>query len=101
VPATWPTKRRNSMPRSNAKKMPGFGSVAEVTKFFETHDMGDYPDQLPEVDFDIALKRRKYLVAIDGKLMCKLAEIAKAKKLPAQKLIHNWLEEKVIKTDRH
>jgi hypothetical protein len=52
------------------------------------------------VDFDIALKRHKYLVAIDGKLMSKLTEIAKAKKLPAQKVIHDWLEEKVIKTNR-
>ncbi len=88
------------MPRSNAKKMPALESVAEVTRFFETHDMGDYPDQLPEVDFDIALKRRKYLVAIDGKLMCQLTEIAKAKKLPAQTLIQNWLEERVVKTNR-
>jgi hypothetical protein len=88
------------MPRSNAKKMPAFESVAEVVKFFETHDMGDYPDQLPEVDFDIALKRRKYLVAIDGKLMRQLTEIAKEKRLPAQKLIQNWLEEKVVKMNR-
>ena len=80
--------------------MPALESVAEVTRFFETHDMGDYPDQLPEVDFDIALKRRKYLVAIDGKLMCQLTEIAKAKKLPAQTLIQNWLEERVVKTNR-
>ena len=88
------------MPRSNAKKMPSFESVAEVTKFFETHDMGDYPDQLPEADFDINLKKRTYLVAIDGKLMCQLTEIAKAKNLPAQKLIQNWLEEKVVKMNR-
>lgn len=88
------------MPRSNAKKLPTFESVVEVTKFFETHDMGDYPDQLPEVDFDIAFKRRKYLVAIDGKLMRQLTEIAKVKRLPAQKLIHDWLEEKVIKTNK-
>jgi hypothetical protein len=88
------------MPRSNAKKMPEFESVAEVTHFFETHDMGDYPGQLPEVDFDISVKRRKYLVAIDGKLMHQLTEIAKVKKLPAEKLIHNWLAEKVVKAKR-
>ena len=88
------------MPRSNTKKMPSFDSVTEVTKFFETHDMGDYSDQLPEVDFDITLKRRKYLVAIDEKLMSQLTKVAKAKNLPTQKLIHDWLEEKVIKTNR-
>jgi hypothetical protein len=63
-------------------------------------DLVEGGSRYQEVDFNIALKRRKYLVAIDGNLMRQVTEIAKAQKLPAQVLIHNWLEEKVVRTRR-
>ena len=88
------------MPKNKTRKLPVFGSVGEVTRFFDIHDMGHYAAQLPEAKFDIAIKKRKYLVAIDGKLMTKLTEIAKSKKLPAQQLINSWLEEKVLEPNR-
>ena len=84
------------MAKSKNKNLPAFGSVTELTRFFETHDMGDYADQLPEAKFDVTMKRRKYLVAIDGKLMSKVTRIAKSKNLPAEQLINSWLEEKVL-----
>jgi len=92
-------KERNLYGKNGSKKLPSFGSIDEVVRFFETHDMGDYAEQMPEAKFDVAIKRRKYLVAIDGKLMSKLTEIAKSKKLPAEKLIKSWLEEKLLEPD--
>ena len=79
------------------KKLPEFGSVGELVRFFDDHDMGEYAEDLREVKFDITIKRRKYLVAIDGSLMDKVSEIARSKNLPAEQLITSWLEEKVLK----
>jgi hypothetical protein len=33
--------------------MPTFGSLDELVKFFETHDFGEYWDQMPEAHFDM------------------------------------------------
>ena len=87
------------MPRSKSKKLPSFESIDELVRFFETHDMSTYADQMPEARFDIAIKKRKFLIAIDGKLMSKLTEVAKSKKLPAERLISSWLEEKLLEPD--
>ena len=84
------------MPKSRSRKLPEFGSIAELTRFFDTHDMGEYAKELPEAHFEVTMKSRKYLVAIDGKLMSKVTKIARSKKLPPEQLTTSWLEEKVL-----
>ena len=65
--------------------------------FFDTHDMGEYWERMPEASFDISIKRRKHLVAIDEEIVPKLNEIAKSRKISAAKLINTWLKEKLSK----
>ena len=57
--------------------------------------MGDYWDQMPEVDFDVDIKTRKNLVAIDEEIIPRLNEIAKSKKVSSERLINTWLREKI------
>jgi hypothetical protein len=83
------------MARSKSKTLPKFESLNELVKFFDSHDMGDYWDQMPEVDFDVDIKTSQYLVAIDEELITKLNEIAKSKKVSTEKLINTWLREKI------
>jgi hypothetical protein len=85
------------MAGSKSKAPPKFESLDELVKFFDTHDMGEYWDQMQEADFDIEIKRRKHLVAIDEELVPKLNEIAKSKRVSSEKLINTWLKEKICK----
>jgi hypothetical protein len=39
--------------------------VNELVEFFDKHDMGEYWDQLPKAEFEVNIKTRKHLVAID------------------------------------
>jgi len=48
------------------KSLPRFKSLGKLVEFFETHDMGDYANDMPEVHFDVNIKRRTHLVAIDA-----------------------------------
>ena len=41
------------MGRSKSKTLPEFESLEECIEFFDTHDMGEYWEQLPEADFEI------------------------------------------------
>jgi len=83
------------MTRSRSKPLPKFESLDEVVNFFDAYDMGDYWDQLPEAHFDVNIKARKHLVAIDEEIVAKLNEAAKSRKVSSERLVNNWLREKL------
>jgi len=90
-------RKENSMARSKSKTLPKHESYDEMVEFFEAHDLGDYWDQMPEAEFEVNIKRRKHLVAIDEEIVPKLNEIAKSKQVTSEKLINSWLKEKLYK----
>ncbi len=79
--------------RDNSHSLPTFETFDELVEFFDTHDLGEY--DLPEVRFDVHIKRRTYLVAVDAKLAHQIAHIAQAQGTSFEKLIHRWLREKI------
>jgi len=85
------------MARNKSKIMPASRSLDDLVKFFDTHDTGEYWKQLPEAHFDVNIKRRKHLIAIDAEISGKLTEIAQSKKVSSQKLVNSWLKEKIRK----
>jgi translation initiation factor RLI1 len=85
------------MAKSKAKTLPEMKSTDELVNFFETHDMGDYWEQMPEADFEIKIKRRQHLIALEEDVVTKVTEIAKAKKVSSEALINTWLKEKLRK----
>ncbi len=54
------------MAKNKSKGLPLSRSLDELVEFFDTRDMGEYWEQMPEAHFDIDIKRRTHLVAIDG-----------------------------------
>ena len=88
------------MAKSKSATLPKFKSLDELVGFFDTHDMGEYWEQMPEASFesfDISIKRRNHLVAIDEEIIPKLNEIAKSREISSEKLINTWLKEKLSK----
>ncbi len=84
------------MARSKSKRPLPARSLNELVEFFDTHDMGEYWEEMPEVQFETDIKKSTHLVAIDEKLLDRLSAIAKSKHLSAEALIHSWLEEKMM-----
>ena len=64
------------MTENKSKKLPKFNSTEELVDFFDTHDLGEYEENLQEVDFDVDLKLKHYLVSVELNLMNKLLEIS-------------------------
>ena len=87
------------MAKSKPKKLPKFRSLDELVDFFEKNDTSDYWDQMPEVHFDIDIKKRTHLIALDEKLADRVTEIARSKKTSSQALINSWIEEKLSKAN--
>jgi hypothetical protein len=84
------------MAKSKSKRLPCFRSHDELVEFFDTHNMGEYWEEMPEAHFEIDIKKRKHLFAIDADLAEKLTQITKAKRTPSERLINSWLKEKIL-----
>ena len=83
------------MAKSKAKRLPELKSTSELVDFFETHDMGDYWEQMPEAEFEIKIKRRRHLIALEADVVAKVTQIAQAQKVSSEALINMWLKEKL------
>ena len=85
------------MAKSKSKKLPKFESIDKLVAFFETSDTSQYWDEMPEVHFDIDIKKRTHLVAIDEEVAKEVSEIAKSKKISSEALINSWIKERLSK----
>ena len=81
---------------SRPKTMPQFGSLDELVEFFDTHDMGEYLEQMPEAHFEVGLKKRTHLFPIEEDLVEPLGEIARGQGISLERLINSWLREKAL-----
>ena len=76
-------------------KLPEFESLEALVEFFDTHDMGEY--DLPEVQFDVEIQKRTFLVSVDKALMKKLSQVARAQHTSTEALVNAWLEERAAR----
>jgi len=75
--------------------MPRFKSLDSLVEFFDTHDLGEYRDEMPQVQFDVDIKRRRHLFTLEDELADRVTKIAKTKRISSSALINSWLREKV------
>jgi hypothetical protein len=75
--------------------LPKFDSLEALTDFFDTNDMGDYWQSMPEVDFEINIAKKTRLVAIEEGLAERIAKVAREKRISPEVLIQSWLREKL------
>ena len=88
-------RKKADMARSKSQTLPVPKNIDDLAEFFETHDMGEYWQEMPEAEFDIDIKKRTHLVAIDEEIAAKITTIAKSKKTSSESLINAWLREKI------
>lgn len=82
------------MPESS-KNLPDFESVDALTEFFDRNDMGDFFEAMPEVEFEVDLKRRMHYVALDAEIAGKLSEISRHEHVSSGAIVNSWLREKI------
>ncbi len=83
------------MAENDSQRLPSFASLDELVEFFDTHDMGEYEEDLPEAHFEVNLQRKTHLVAIDEEINNRLTEIAEQERTPAESLVNSWLKERI------
>jgi hypothetical protein len=71
-----------------------FDSLEEAADFWDTHSSADYEEYMKDVECEFDIKRRTYLVSLDGSLYRKVQAIAQKEGVPAETLVNRWIEEK-------
>jgi hypothetical protein len=84
------------MPKNKSKTLPDFKSLNELVEFFDTNDLGEYWDTMPESNFEVHLEKKTHLFSIDNELAVRLTEIAKSRRISSQVLVNDWLKEKIM-----
>lgn len=84
-------------------KFPDFDKMtyAEEAKWWDTHDMGDFWDELEDVDIVFELhkpKTKTIVVRLQENLKDRLAKVAAAKGLNVSTLARMWIAEKLQST---
>jgi predicted DNA binding CopG/RHH family protein len=89
--------------KKGPKRIPKFKSEKEEARFWDTHDLSQYWDQLEEVDEMIELapelakriqermKKRMLAIRLEEWQIARTKEIAQKKGLPYQQLMRQWI----------
>ena len=72
-----------------------FASLEEAAEFWDTHDTVDYEQFMRDVEFEVDLKPRTHLVTIEGRVYDRVRAVAKKRRVPIDKLVSRWIEEKL------
>lgn len=86
--------------KKNAKKLPDFDAMSyeEEANWWDTHDLGDYWDELQEVKVVVALDKPRdetLVVRLQKDFKDRLEKVAKSKGLNTSTLARMWLLEKL------
>jgi hypothetical protein len=71
-----------------------FGSPEEAARFWDAHDSADYEEHMSDVDCEVKIKRRTYMISLDSDVYQKLRAIAKARGVKTETLVNLWIQEK-------
>jgi predicted DNA binding CopG/RHH family protein len=79
----------------NTPKIPRTDSIEELARFWDTHDLTDFEDELEEVTEPIFERTAMVKIHLQPKEMEALKEIAHTRGLGAEELIREWILEKI------
>jgi CopG antitoxin of type II toxin-antitoxin system len=85
--------RKNERERDSIPKH--FRSMAEAGEFWDNHDLADYWDLTREAKFEVDIRRRTFLTALEPELAKKLTACARQQGVTTETLINVWLAEKL------
>lgn len=89
------------MKKSKGRGQPKLSTVSkaqtyeEIGAFWDTHDLADTAQQTRPVTFEVAIKRRRFLVAVDPGILREVRQRAVTRGLTPESLVNLWLKEKL------
>jgi hypothetical protein len=84
-------------------KIPEFKTIEEMARFWDSHDITDFEDQLTEVKEPLFEKMKSRIISfkLDSKQYDKLKKIADQKKLNTISLVNQWVTKQIEDESNH
>jgi predicted DNA binding CopG/RHH family protein len=79
----------------NRPKIPQTDSIEELTRFWDTHDLTDFEDELEEVTEPVFEHRTVVKIHLQPQEIEAVKEIAQNRGLDSAALIREWILEKI------
>lgn len=89
------------MARSKKERDPipeQFKTIEGAAEFWDSHDLGDYWDLTSEASFDVDIRQRVFLTALEPELAKRLTDCARKQGVSTETLINVWLSERLAET---
>jgi hypothetical protein len=79
----------------SADKLPKTDSITELARFWDTHDLTNFEDQLEEVSGPVFERDESITIALKRETADAVRQIAESKGFPAAELIQIWIVERI------
>ena len=79
----------------STEALPQTDSIQELAKFWDTHDLTDFEDELEEITEPVFERTRVIPLNLESKEAEAVRKIAEAKGVPDAELIRGWVREKI------
>jgi CopG antitoxin of type II toxin-antitoxin system len=80
------------------KQLPKTDSIEELAKFWDSHDLTDFEDELEEVTEQLFEPAATFTVQLDPAKADAMRQLAESQGLPASDLIQLWVNERIDST---
>ena len=80
------------------RRLPQTDSIQELARFWDTHDLTDFDDQLEEVKAPVFERRTVIPLNLETAEAKAVRKIAKTKGVAESELIHEWVRERIHAT---
>ncbi len=78
-------------------KLPKTDSIQQLAKFWDTHDLTDFEEELVEVAEPVFVRGRAIKVHLESPEAEAVQQMAQAKGVSQEELIHAWVLEKLAR----
>jgi hypothetical protein len=89
----------NARSKTKAKKqrdpLPAhFDSREAAAEFWDAHDSAAYEEYMRDVECEVDIQQRQYLISLDRDLYLKVSAIAQTREVSSETLVNLWIQEK-------
>ena len=79
----------------SARKLPQTDSIEELARFWDTHDLTDFEEQLEEVPEPVFERQRIVRIPLPARDVEAVKKLAKSRGVPYTDLLREWVLERV------
>jgi hypothetical protein len=76
-------------------KLPDTDSIRKLVRFWDTHDLADFEDQLEEVHDPVFKRPTLIKLHLESAEASALKRMARRRRVPASKLVQGWVVERL------